>query len=71
MTNGEEALDFLEQSLPHMMICDIMMPRMNGLERLHTVNLKISGGVHDHTERIPGFRDTSKVLLSMECSIIS
>ena len=40
VTNGEEALDFLEQSLPHMMICDIMMPRMNGLELLHTVNLK-------------------------------
>ena len=40
VTNGEEALEFLEQSLPHMMICDIMMPRMNGLELLRAVNLK-------------------------------
>lgn len=40
VTNGEEALELLEQSLPHMMICDIMMPRMNGLELLRAVNLK-------------------------------
>ena len=38
VTNGEEALEFLEQSLPHMMICDIMMPRMNGLELLRIQN---------------------------------
>lgn len=40
VTNGEEALEFLECDLPHIMICDIMMPRMNGLELLRTANLK-------------------------------
>ena len=52
VTNGEEALEFLEQSLPHMMICDIMMPRAGASARRKS---KVSGGVHDHSERIPGF----------------
>lgn len=40
VTNGEEALEFMEKCLPHIIICDIIMPRMNGLELLHAVNLK-------------------------------
>lgn len=35
--NGEEALGFIEQHLPDLIICDILMPKMNGVEPLQRV----------------------------------
>lgn len=40
VANGEEALKFLEHTMPHVIICDIVMPKMNGLELIKAVNLK-------------------------------
>ncbi|HEY5583364.1 MAG TPA: response regulator [Ruminiclostridium sp.] len=34
-SNGEEALEILKQSNPHLAIVDINMPRLNGLQLLH------------------------------------
>lgn len=35
--NGEEALEFIQQSKPDIVICDIVMPLMNGVELLRRV----------------------------------
>ncbi|WP_159881001.1 response regulator [Paenibacillus puerhi] len=35
--NGEEALALIEQHRPHLVICDILMPKMNGVEVLKRV----------------------------------
>lgn len=40
VTNGEEALAFLEHDIPHVMICDIMMPKLDGLGLLRVANSK-------------------------------
>lgn len=35
--NGEEALVYLREELPDMVLIDINMPRMNGIELLHQI----------------------------------
>ena len=30
--NGQQALDFLSQNIPQVILCDVEMPTMNGLE---------------------------------------
>lgn len=37
VTNGEEALEYLKTHDPELLILDIKMPRLNGLETLKTV----------------------------------
>ncbi|MCT4685905.1 response regulator [Vallitalea sp.] len=38
--NGEEALVLIEESTPHILITDIRMPKMNGIELLYTIRQK-------------------------------
>lgn len=35
--DGREALEWLEENLPHLIICDIQMPRMDGFQFLEKV----------------------------------
>jgi DNA-binding response OmpR family regulator len=46
-SNGEDALKFVEENRPALIILDIMMPKMNGLDVLK--NLK----AHEDTSTIP------------------
>jgi DNA-binding response OmpR family regulator len=36
-TNGEEALETIRAEEPHLVLLDVMMPRMNGFDVCHTV----------------------------------
>ena len=38
--DGEEGLNFLDQQLPDLLLCDVQMPRINGLEVLKAVKQK-------------------------------
>lgn len=38
--DGVEALDWLEENLPHLIICDIQMPKMDGYEFLQNIRKK-------------------------------
>jgi two-component system response regulator YesN len=38
--NGEEALKLIKESIPHILITDIRMPKMNGIELLHEIRQK-------------------------------
>lgn len=35
--NGLQALDALKNATPHLILCDVMMPEMNGFELLQTI----------------------------------
>jgi CheY-like chemotaxis protein len=39
MKNGEEALAFLEQKVPHVILLDILLPGMNGFDILQKVKM--------------------------------
>lgn len=45
-SNGEEAIEWLEDNLPHLIICDIQMPKMDGFEFLENVRKR---GFTKHT----------------------
>jgi DNA-binding response OmpR family regulator len=44
--DGMEALEWLEENLPHLIICDLQMPKMNGFEFLDKVRKR---GFTKHT----------------------
>lgn len=39
--NGKEGIDIINLQFPHMIICDIMMPEVNGYEVIHTLKSNI------------------------------
>lgn len=40
VNNGQEALDYIQKQEPDLVLLDLRMPVMNGIEFLHSANLK-------------------------------
>lgn len=41
-SNGKHALEILQENKPHLIICDVMMPEMNGFELLELLQSNIA-----------------------------
>ncbi len=66
-SNGAEALDILESHVPALVICDISMPGIDGLELLEKVKMK---GLYCPFVMITAHEESSRVIKAMQLGCI-
>ena len=58
--NGREGLDVIRQEMPDLIVMDVMMPEMNGLETLQVIRTDASLA-HIPVLLLTGFKDTDQI----------